>query len=502
MKLPRLKIKDPKESALEDKISSGGARIAEYIELGYLYLNASKYDEQIALCEKTLPLAHTDGQKGELHYGKGVALYELGRADEAFSELEEAISLIQYITDSAVLLEIKGLSELYLTYSEDKGRAEKASKGAIEAFTRLIEGFPKFERSTNAHFMLERLYFDTGELEKALQISKKALEISRTEEERATALLCIAEDLRLMKEYDQAKAYYKEALGAALKTKTRLSEIYNGLAHSFEATGEIEEAIEAYLNALDKTVRLEPGSDYEDDYEEDGYDDGDAGDDDASTRHQGLPQGIIDYITSIEYRLGGLYEKTGDLRLSVYHYSNALDNIGEGATGYAEAKYSLGKSFFQLKKIVKAKEAFTEFMATGIATDEEIEQTTYHLAMIYDHQKEHSLIIETYEELLSMNHRYYEDAEVLYRLSIAYMHKDKKAKAIKNLSRVIANNLTTDKREIILYLISNLYLSFNQTQDCERFLSMLEEEFPNSTLASEIRAYLKIREQEDDEIDF
>ncbi len=488
MKFPRLKIKDPKESALEDKISSGEAAVGDYIALGYLYLGAGKYDEQLALYEKALKVEATEVQKGVLYYGKGVALYELGRTEEAFVELKRAISLLEDISESAGVLEIKALSELYLTYSEDKAQADKASKGAIEAFTRIIEDFPDFERITNIHLMLERLYFDAGELEEALGVSKKALLLAKTDEERATALLCIADDLRLLEDYDQAKVHYLEALGAASKTKTRLSEIYNGLGHTFEAKGEIVEAIEAYLNALDKTVRLEPG-------------DGDDEEEPMAERHPRVPKGLINYITSIEYRLGKLYEKTGDFRLSVYHYSNALDNINDGAPGYAEAKYSLGKSFFQLKKFIKARESFQDFLATGRAAEEEIEQTTYHLAQIYDHLKEHSLMLEAYELLLNLNPAYFDDAEVLYRLSIAYMHADKKAKAIRELSRIIAGNLETDKRELILYLISNLYFSFNQTADCEKYLLLLEEEYPNSSLSSEIRAYLKIRKREDDDIE-
>ncbi len=492
MKFPFLEKRDPREKELLLRIEQAGpgeADIKAYIELGYIYLVEARYEDLLHLYAGSMDIEATDIERAEILYNMGVCMIELKSSRPALSDAPEtsgvamgeaascfvaALELLAPHSDEVHALELTALCALYLTDEYEGEKAEAYRERGLRALLLIPENFPDFDRLHSIYHLIERFYLLSKDYEEALAASLKSLEIIKAtwerdqsveDDERAYSLLCVGDASRLMKKYDEAEAYYEEAARTCKRSKTYLSEIYAGLGHLYEEKGNIESAIESFLQALDK-VHYRP----------------------TLVR-------ATDYQSSIEYSVGMLYESKGESRLAIYHLKNALDHIAPDSHDYTRLLLAIGRSYYKLNKFNSARDAFKGAVDSKAIEPEELVEATYDLAITYDHLKEHKLLIEELEKLIDIEPKYEKDASVLFRLGVAYMYEDKMARALKVLEKILANELPTPKREVVIYFIANIHLYFDREPLVRKYLEKLEDEYPKSPLAEEIRGYIKKRDE-------
>ncbi len=227
---------------------------AAYGNLGFLRLNATRYDEAIPLFEKALPLSEKAGARkfvattlGNL----GRCYYGLGDYEKAVRLMSSAVSLAGEIGD----LEGK---QIWLGNLADVYREQRDFNAAISHYRQALDLSRRLGMLYSTVHWLNNLTLtavDQGALEAAERYSREALEQSgrvQSATPRIWALLGAAEVQRVKGALQAAAASYREVIAQASAFQEREAVWWaqSGLGNVHAAAGKNEAAENEFRQAL------------------------------------------------------------------------------------------------------------------------------------------------------------------------------------------------------------------------------------------------------------
>ena len=203
-----------------------------------LLIKEAKWEEARFYLRKLLSLELDPKEKARVYYLLGEVHFSLGEEEKAESFLKRAISL-----DSSQVDYFLSLAKLY----EEKEEPHKALKTYKEA--RILH--PEDPKLWKA---LANFYIQRGMLLEGEELLKKLILNPKTpEKDRKEAYFFLGEIYKKRKSYENAKEYYKKALG--IEDPRMLYHLYLSLAEvSLEVQGGFSESI----SYIEKALSLDP----------------------------------------------------------------------------------------------------------------------------------------------------------------------------------------------------------------------------------------------------
>ncbi len=447
---------DKKRRELEQKVASGTKDVADYGALGQILSEKGEHNKLIPLYKDALQLEATDFDKADICHELGVALYKLKVKHEAQLYFEKSLSLLSDYEGSSEVLELMGLSYYYLYWLyADKEKRENACYKSIKLFEKIVAKYPEFEGIVDVRSTMSNLYRELEDHDKAVDCCLATLTLAKSEKEKLESYLCVANAFKFKGDHENAKKYYRKALSVAKVDKTLLSEIHHGMGSLFEDLGDKNGAEVCYEKAL-KELKFKPET-----------------------------PTTTDFFVELGFRLGVLATERRDFKKAIKHFTACLKKIDSQHKDFWNIQLWLAGCYCELKRYDMAKMAYEAVLACKDTPREEIIKATFYLASAHMQLDDYPKAIENYEQLMNISPEHRVDPFVLYDLGIAYTRVDKKAKAIQILEKVITKELPSEDREEILNMLTVLYLSLEQHEQANKYLGLLNEEFPNSPLAKE-----------------
>jgi tetratricopeptide (TPR) repeat protein len=261
-----------------------------------------------------------------------LAIYE--RAKELMdTQPYEAIKLAKDALENGQAIFLTGKFEYLISYiyygDQVLPKAAEHAYKAIRAFSASEDRV----RMGNAYFLLGNIYFDNANMDYAIESYKMSAEIRKmddTKEKYAKSVFNLANAYAQNKQFHYSKHHYLELLDVYrnLGSKVKIGQVYNALGVNEAEAGNLNEAVEYYLLALESSSKTEG-----------------------------------EYFRSftVNHNLGRLYLENGLFADADKHLNKALELSDEysGLDTYVSATYvSLGKLHRAKGQYEKAEENF------------------------------------------------------------------------------------------------------------------------------------------------
>jgi len=223
-----------------------------------------KYDVSRQLCRQSLALYREVDDKwgiaGELH-NLGVAAYHLGDFGEARGYYDESLAMSRELDDPyGIVTSLIGMGVLTQDL-KDYQHAEQLYAESLSISEKLDDRYGVAASLIN----LGRVHYLTGDLEKGAQHCIRGLEISRNLGDpwgTAASLINLGDIACKMKNFEESRGYFREALQIVteLKSEPLEIEILVGMAALLAQNGDEETALELLAPILrrppdDKEIR-------------------------------------------------------------------------------------------------------------------------------------------------------------------------------------------------------------------------------------------------------
>jgi tetratricopeptide (TPR) repeat protein len=332
---------NPNESDIEARIKGGFGGLEDYLWLGKVYMNGGDFNKLLELYEKTLNSLLRNEEKARIVYEKGEVLNILGRKEEALSLFERSVQLISREKETPSILYIKGMCHynLSLLYNGEKG--QQYARLSAKEFKQLTEKFPYHEENAVALLHLGHLCLKFNELDEAIKVYKKALEIAGDAEAKVWCLCGVASVYKEKGAYRKSEENYRQALEIAKGSKFR-SNIYFEMGRMFFDSSQREKAIEAFRSALNY-LKDDP-----------------------------VLRGNKDYLTDIYWHLGTLTYYGSDYDKAIGYLNKTLENIDQNHVYYCNSHITLGHSYVATGDLEKAQDHYRLVLLASRATEEEL----------------------------------------------------------------------------------------------------------------------------------
>ncbi|MCA9407525.1 MAG: tetratricopeptide repeat protein [Candidatus Omnitrophica bacterium] len=313
-----------------------------YYNLGHLYFDVGMYKEAFNAYLETIKI---NPEFHEAHFSLGKLYEELGDASQAvtaFSRSVDVVSKEKYKDHLMSVLE--NYNEAIRKYPNSKEYL--VARG--EVFNKYADFVNKSRQSATAYFNLAVLFYQNGELDRAMSAYQMALEIDRS---HTGSLYNLGNIYKDMQRYNEAVNYYKQIL----KIDPGFSNAYLNLGVIYLRQNNEKSAEENFLKAVevdDQNARayfnLASMADVQARYH------------DAIALYQKVneldPQNADAY-----YNLGNIFVKTGKRKESINAYLNAV-KIDQN---YLDAWINLSIMSFEIKDFSKAVEYLDEAVFLG-----------------------------------------------------------------------------------------------------------------------------------------
>ncbi len=323
------------------------------------------------------------------------------------------------------LLSLLVVGLAFWTYQRNLVWADK-----ITLWTDVVEKSPNKARP---HFNLGSAYSERNQIDKAIQLYKRALEINPELEQPHINL---GEALERQNKIDEALVHYK----TALKIKPDLPEAHNNIGAILAKQGRTEEAIPYYQRAID----LRPH------YALAHFNMAGAmvkkGDIDAATKHFNMALAIQPAYTEAHIKLGDLFLNLGEREKAINHYMAALQidpNWVEVYNNLGIALMQEGKIEAAIRQFQKAIELKPNFVMAknnlnrAVAFQKELETEILRLQTLL---KENPGNVEMHFQLGNLYFRRGDQSQAMKQYKKALQLNPKYLPALNNLALVTAAN--------------------------------------------------------------
>jgi CHAT domain-containing protein/Tfp pilus assembly protein PilF len=246
---------------LWQKVGDPAAEIITLNEIGAIHRGLGDSEKALTLYERALALAlETGDHRGEAltRQNLGVALYQLGQNQPSIEDLQEAVRLWEPLGEpSALAVAYYSLGVVQF--------ADGDPEAALDSLNRALEISREAGEPDQASILtaMAILYRDRGEGDRALEISREALEISRSIQDRgaeALVLQTMAGIYLRRGELQQALELFTSTLEVQRQIGNRGAEAWalSSLGATTLALGESDRALDLYEQAF--RVQAEMGS--------------------------------------------------------------------------------------------------------------------------------------------------------------------------------------------------------------------------------------------------
>jgi len=230
---------------------------------GYEAQNAHKHQEAIDRFTRALALAENDSQRAALRILRGNSYGSISDYDRAEADYEETLKLADRIspTKDAAQARASALGNLGLVYA-DRGELDKAEehhKGALEINREIGDRLGEAAALGNLGLVYGRRG-DPENLDRAEQYGKQALEMHREIGDRlgeAASLGNLGIVYGDKKDLDEAIKCFEKSL--AEKSHSLRGHVWNGLGLAYAEKGNTDKAIECYEKGLAEKSPDSPG---------------------------------------------------------------------------------------------------------------------------------------------------------------------------------------------------------------------------------------------------
>ncbi|MCL2026468.1 MAG: tetratricopeptide repeat protein [Leptospirales bacterium] len=225
-----LKLNNDALQMFDTVLSMNPSSTAALIGAGFIFIEQGAFPKAMDYFERALKLS---SQSTEAHYGIALLYFSMDRIDWSKRKIESILAVNPYHFDTLLLLaEIKSM----------EGRLREArelARRAIDADSESVKGYIRMSSVLlRDHLLTENQ--DT--IDEAIYNLDTALAI---QPDNFTANHMMADILLYKKKYNEAISFYKKCLLTASPPQVLYS-----LALSHEKTGDIDEALKYYLDAL------------------------------------------------------------------------------------------------------------------------------------------------------------------------------------------------------------------------------------------------------------
>jgi len=226
---------------------------ATYLDLSYLYILKSDFDQQKEYAQKGLSIAGQDNK--ELNalglYYEGLTYYRRGELDTALSLYLKAEELAKQA--DAKKLVAKLFSNIAIIYYR-QGNNEKAIEDFLKVQAIGIE-LQDEELINGSYINLGLIYTHKRDFEKAKEVYAKAITYYSENNDDEGLVLCfmnLGNVYYTTEDYSEALSLYQQSSVLAIKIGARqeISKSYNNMGEIYRIIGDQDRALEMYYNSL------------------------------------------------------------------------------------------------------------------------------------------------------------------------------------------------------------------------------------------------------------
>ena len=210
--------------------------------LGETYLKGSDYSQAEKYYRQLIELYPDSLYTPQALYSLGWTFYEQKKYDQAAAQFQQLIKQFPAHT----------LSEDALFKLGECSYNLKSYNDAIQYFKKYILNYPKSIRNDQVYFYIGEAYYYSEEFSVSLEYYGKAAEISHDPKLRVMVSVSRGWSALKLKDYEQARKFFDEALTLAQLKGILFDDIYLGQASLFTEMNDDGKALQAYEEIIKK----------------------------------------------------------------------------------------------------------------------------------------------------------------------------------------------------------------------------------------------------------
>ena len=383
------------EKKLRQKVADGSQDPDDYRNLTDLLFPSGAYDEAIALYQRALVFSLTAFKKAQLLMELGWIYYNSGQQAKFTPLAQEALSLLSTEPKNAEVLYCLGASQALLALNEfpkDPNTSTEAARLALDWLEKAIADNSDFRDKPHAYIDAALMHSMLGNVDKAIALCETCLAQEVNQMQRISCLIVYAQALQRKERFVDAEQAIAEAFRYGKNYKAGLFHtLHMELGTIQRFTNRLPESRRSFEQAL-SALKSDP------------YFHSDA-----------------EILGEIHFNLATTCYELGEFQEAISGYSEVLRCHSKDIPAYWTALYWLGRSYEATEDHPKARDCYSEVLASPRASEDDKtlarEQLMWVFAKLDYESGKYAEAAAAFEELVS----HYTKAEQDYYPAILWL---------------------------------------------------------------------------------